>query len=336
MEYGIVKNGLVYIVIINWNGWRDTMQCIDSLRKLTYPLYRVVVIDNGSTDESVSKLQACVPYIDLIKTGKNLGFSGGNNVGIRWAIEQKASYVLLLNNDTVVAPDLLDAFVKVADTHPDVAAMAPKIYYFDQPDLLWFAGGKAHNRLDSPDHLGGGEKDKGQYDQVCDTPFINGCAFFARTKTIADIGLLDERYFYMFEDTDWTMRFLQAGYRCLYVPQARLWHKAHGATGGERTPCWCYFYERNRLLWLKTHFSKIGLGTVLRSVLISVAREIGIPINMRRPHIRLGRCWRGCLNGIAMLIGVVDYLRGYCGECPPYVRCLGRGFLSRNKKINIF
>lgn len=346
----IKENGLVYIVIVNWNGWRDTIECIDSLRKLTYSKYRVVVVDNGSTDESISELQT-YPYINLITTGKNLGFSGGNNVGIRWAMEQEVEFILLLNNDTVVAPDLLDAFVEVANRHPHVGAMAAKIYYFDQPEVLWFAGGKVTNHLDCPGHLGGGEKDQGQYDQICDTLFINGSAFFARAKAISDVGLLDERYFYTFEDADWTMRFLQAGYRCLYVPQAKIWHKAHRATGG-RTPCWWYYYERSRLLWLRTHFPEISLGTALKSSLVSIALEVLASVRTCKRRItsrpcgrfsaeehkfiflqpvsisRLGRwlnSWRRWVTKwVAILTGIVDYLRGHYGECPLFVRRLYR------------
>lgn len=312
---------LVYIILVNWNGWKDTIECINSLKKLSYSNFKVIVIDNGSRDESRVRLKKYSSFIKLIHLDKNYGFSYANNVGIRWAIKNNAKYVLLLNNDTVVSPDLVEVLVKTMHKYTRVGALGVKVYYYNQPDVLWFAGSYIDRYGEFPTHIGLGEKDKGQYDKICDIPFINGSAFFAKVEAVSKIGLLDERYFYMYEDADWTSRFLKAKYRCLYVPVAKIWHKVHRATYG-RTPSWWYFEARNRLLWTKLNFPEKKLFNKIKPYLFSIIGSIWIPITTRHPRYWFKLCRKGFANWLAEIFGIIDFLRGYYGECPNFVRKL--------------
>ena len=170
----------VAIIVLNWNGRDDTIACMYSLQKLTYKRYQLIVVDNGSSDDSVSAIRAEFPSVHVIETGANLGFAEGNNVGIRHALDQGANYVLLLNNDTEVDEHLVDALVDAAESNADGGIFGPKIYYYAHPSMIWSAGGAWDNDKKHFDQRGDGEIDKGQYDLLVPTEFVIGCAMFIR------------------------------------------------------------------------------------------------------------------------------------------------------------
>ncbi|HWR41101.1 MAG TPA: glycosyltransferase family 2 protein [Patescibacteria group bacterium] len=300
-----MKHPLIGIVVLNWNGWQDTCECLKSLAALQYPNTAVVLVDNGSTDHSPEEMMACLrPEVAFIAAGINRGFSAGNNLGISYLMERGAEYILLLNNDTVVAPDLLDAFLKVAAAEPQAGALAAKIYYYDSPDVFWFAGAKSPTPWMAPMHIGQGEQDRGQYDQVSAISSVNGCAFFVRTAMIRQIGPLDERYFLKYEDVDWSLRIQAGGWQTLFVPGARVWHKVSRASGGV-TPLWWYFDERSRLLWQKLHFPELSWSARYGRLL----REIWLELYTGQ--------WKKWRIWLARLWGVIDFWRGCTGNCPP-------------------
>jgi len=215
----------VVIIILNWNGKNDTSECLDSLNAITYQNYEIIVVDNGSTDGSQQHFKDKYPGIFLIETGQNLGFTGGNNRGITAALQKNADYVLLLNNDTIVDRLFLEELVYAAESREDVGILNPKIYYYDQPRLLWYAGGNLSLLQGLPRHFGFQEIDSGQYDKMKEVNFITGCAFLIKRKVIENIGLLDEKFFCYSEDADWSIRAIKAGYKGLYVPSSMIWHK---------------------------------------------------------------------------------------------------------------
>ena len=135
-----MKNPEIFIVILNWNGKSDTLVCLTSLQSLQYSQYKIIIIDNGSTDDSVHEIRALYPEMTVIETGQNLGYAEGNNVGIRYALEQDAEFILLLNNDTTVAPDLLDQLVNAATQNSNAGVFGATLFYMDKPDTVWFAG----------------------------------------------------------------------------------------------------------------------------------------------------------------------------------------------------
>jgi GT2 family glycosyltransferase len=315
------NNSLIYIIIVNWNGWKDTIECINSIKQLAYTNYRIIIIDNYSTDESLKQLSVLKSDIKLMELEKNMGFAGANNLGIQYAVKNKAEYILLLNNDTIISSGLLTEFVNIMNKYPNAGALAAKVYYYDNPKKIWFAGGKIRKESEFPIHLGFDETDTGQFNTIVDTPFINGSAFFIRADIIKKVGLLDERYFYMYEDADWTTRILNAGYKCLFVPKAIIWHKVHRSTNG-RSALWWYYDARNSLLWSKKFFPKKTTFTIILPIITSLFEDYIHIIVIQPPKLWIENWKKVTVNWIAKLYGIIDYFRGQIGECPDFINKL--------------
>jgi GT2 family glycosyltransferase len=251
----------VAVIIINWNGWKDTLDCLSSLKKIStaYAEISVIVVDNGSTNESVPVIRKKFPSVTVLETGKNLGFTGGNNAGIRYAMSHGSDFVWLLNNDTVVDPGVL-SFVSTFDD-PSVGIAGSKIYFVpgrefhhdrykedERGKVIWYAGGKIDWNNMYASHRGVDEVDRGQYDKITETPFVTGCSMIIRREVIAKIGLLDDRYYLYLEDLDYCLRAVRAGYKLLYVPSSVLWHVNAGSSSRPGNPLHEYYLTRNRLL----------------------------------------------------------------------------------------
>ena len=241
-------NKLVYILILNWNGGRDTIECVESCLRLMYDNYHVLVIDNGSEDDSLARLRERFPYLEMIQNGENLGFAGGNNAGIRHALARGADYLWLLNNDTVVEPETLSELVKAAEDATSPGIVGSKIYYYDRPDHVWFAGGWIDYRSGSTGHLGEGCPDGAEFSQVADVDYITGCSLMIRRSVVQEVGMMDERFFLLYEETDWNERVRRRGHRILYIPSSRVWHKVSSSIGFQ-SPRYCYYLVRNSLLF---------------------------------------------------------------------------------------
>lgn len=225
----------VYIIVLNWNGLPDTLACLRSLSNIRYENYRVCVVDNASTDASVATIRSEFPQVEIIENERNLRFAEGNNVGIRHALAQGAVYVLLLNNDTTVDPGLLQALVPAAEAETEVGMVGPKIYYFDQPDLIWSAGGEISFWKGKIHHRGLRQKDSEKFDRVAEVDYLTACALLVKRAVIERVGLLDPEYYIYVEDADWCERARRAGFKLLYVPGARVWHKVSASSGGGMT-----------------------------------------------------------------------------------------------------
>jgi GT2 family glycosyltransferase len=223
---------LVYVIVLSWNGKNDTLECLASLRQLTYPNARIVVVDNASSDGTGDALRSAFPNIELIVNNSNLRFAGGNNVGIRRALERGAEYVLMLNNDTVVDPKFLSRLVEAAQSNKQIGIVGPKICYFDDPRRIWFAGGLIKWWRGRVAHIGIREVDNGGYDATTEVDYITGCCMLIKREVIETIGMLDERYYIYGEDVDLCIRASQSGYESLYVPSSRVWHKLSASTKG--------------------------------------------------------------------------------------------------------
>jgi GT2 family glycosyltransferase len=241
-----------YIIILNWNGWQDTIECVESCLKLTYPNFRILIVDNGSTDGSESILRERFPSIDLIQSGKNLGFAGGNNAGIRHVLEQGADYIWLLNNDTIVDPSALNELVRVAQSDAEIGIVGSKIYYYDSPNIIWFAGGWLRNWSGTGGNIGQLKEDDEQYNAVTEVDFITGCSLLIKREVVAKIGLMDEHFFLIFEEVDWNQRVKEQGYKILYVPSSKVWHKVSASIGLD-SPAVYYYLSRNSLLFTRKH-----------------------------------------------------------------------------------
>jgi GT2 family glycosyltransferase len=247
---------LVFIIILNWNGKKDTIECLHSLEKVTYPNKKIIVVDNASSDGSVEEIQRLFSEVEVIVNDTNLRFAGGNNVGIKRAIEQGAEYILLLNNDTIVEIDFLSRLVEEAQKNEKIGMVGPKIYYYSDPKRLWYAGGKIILWKGLIAHIGVHEIDEGQYDSIKETAYITGCCILVKRSVIETVGLLDESYYIYGEDADWCVRVARAGFKLIYVPSALIWHKLSVASGGHFSwfKNWNKLKSQLRLLWRYAKF----------------------------------------------------------------------------------
>jgi GT2 family glycosyltransferase len=237
---------LVFIIVLNWNGKDDTLECLSSLQKLDYPNFETVVVDNGSVDGSEEAIRASFPSVCFIQTGRNLGYAGGNNVGIKHALSHGADYVWLLNNDTTVDPMALTALVETAQADPRIAFVGSKIFFYDKPNMIWCAGGTIDLAEGGrTDHPGMGQEDHGQFDSISDVGYVTGCSLLASRAAIEAVGFLPEEYFLYFEETDWSLAAQRKGYRTVMAPASLVWHKY--AEVGDYKNRFIYYSFRNRI-----------------------------------------------------------------------------------------
>ncbi|AFK22063.1 glycosyltransferase family 2 protein [Pyrococcus sp. ST04] len=289
----------VSIIILNWNGWRDTIECLESVYRITYPNYDVIVVDNGSKDNSIEKIKEYAEgrievnskffeynpnnkpikvfeineddagkgrfnrllyekfdvdrRMILIKNKNNYGFAGGNNVGIKFALSVlNPDYVLLLNNDTVVDRYFLTELVKVAESDENTGIVGPKIYYYDyngRSDVINFTGADLVLWRGAEKRYGFRDIDKGQWDRIMSIDKIEGSCMLVREEVFKEVGLFDEKFFCYWEETDLCFRAKNKGYKIVYVPQARIWHKVSATSGGEINPFKIRLLIRNSLLF---------------------------------------------------------------------------------------
>ncbi len=243
-------NKKVAIILVNWNGKADTLACLKSLGEDQYPHKQIFVVDNDSADDSASALEAAYPEVTLIRAGRNLGFTGGNNLGIRQALDAGADYVFLLNNDTTVEPDAVSQLVRAAERRPEAGLLTPAIYYFDEPEKAWFVGSKLDLKraVAVHDNTHPVQRD----DPEREIPWASGCAMLLPAAVIKQAGGFDERYFLNWEDVDLSLRIRQAGGSIFLVPSARIYHKVGQSMTKTPGPA-CYYYTRNHLLLLRSH-----------------------------------------------------------------------------------
>lgn len=241
---------MVGIIILSWNRREDTLECLRSLSHIEYPSYRIFLVDNGSTDGTAEAVKELFPAVDIIQNGKNLGYAAGNNVGIREVLNLGIETVLLLNDDTVVDPHFLTILVESLYRSPDIGAVNPTIYYFDDPDIIWSAGGQINERTGIAHQRHFKEIDRGQLgSSERDVHYAIGAAILIKAEALEKVGMLDSEFFVYYEETDWCFRARAAGFRIVYVPTARIWHKvSRNMTQGHETLS--YYFCRNRLLFL--------------------------------------------------------------------------------------
>ena len=244
------------VILVNYNGKKYNTACIESLCAAHgVEEMRIVVVDNASQDGSVEILREQYggeESVELIVLDDNYGFSYANNVGIRRAEEWGADYVLLLNNDTEVEPDMFLRLGECAQRHPD-CMIVPKIYYSDDRKRIWSAGGSVSPVIRKVRHIGLNETDEGQYEREMEIGFATGCCLFIPISVIRRAGVLDERFFLYYEDTEYSFRLRKMGIAIYYCPQAVMYHKVGASTKGADSPLCAYYIARNWLLCNRLH-----------------------------------------------------------------------------------
>jgi len=296
-----VKQPLVFVVVLNWNGLADTMECLRSLSLLRYQNKRVVVVDNGSKEQEATMIETTLPEVTVIRNHENLGYVGGNNVGIRYALTQGADYVWLLNNDTTVAADCLTELIAAGEQHHRVGLLSPLIYGYAPPHEIQFAGSVLDRRLEEQCTLTSPKATEAanRFGPI----LVWGTALLLKRQVADVIGLLDERYFAYHEDIDYGLRAVAAGFEALVVPEASLYHKSGRSLGSEYSPVKEYLLVRNWYLLWTTYLSGWRRWTYPRRYLAWVLSRV--------LHFRQAR--KDTAADYA-LDGAWDALRGHWGS----------------------
>lgn len=225
----------VAAIVINFNGRDVTLQTLESLCRVDYRELEIIVVDNGSTDGSFEAVEKEFPGVCQVRREVNEGVAAGMNVGIACALEGDCDYLLILNNDIEVDPQMISELVTVGESERSVGCVGPKTYYYEDRERLWSAGGLLHFRESVTSERGMGEEDLGQYDKVQEVDYINGCAMLVKRAVMERVGLFDPAYFVGVEDADWCMRMKRKGYRCAYTPHAILFHMVSHTLGNYTT-----------------------------------------------------------------------------------------------------
>lgn len=222
----------VNIFVLNWNGRDLTLDCLASLEKVTYSNANVIVIDNGSTDDSVVSIKEQYPETDIIEFPTNLGFAGGNNAGFE-STANKADYTIFLNNDTIVDSNFVEPLINELETKSNTKQTAPKIYYADKPETIWFAGGIVNLWTGMIRHIGIRKKDSHDYSKNRVIDYATGCCVCMRTEEFESIGMFDESFPIYAEDVDLSLRFKKRGGSIVFIPESKVWHKVSASMGGQ-------------------------------------------------------------------------------------------------------
>ena len=290
----------VYIIILSWNNWPDLTECLESLKNNDYLNYRVVIVDN----DSKIKPKAPNQDIKIIYNNKNLGFSGGNNVGIEYALKNGADYVMPLNDDVIVDNKFLSKMIKVAESDKKIGMVGPKIYFFDKKDKLWFAGGSVNWLYNKGTMRGYNEIDKGQYDlpRIQEVDYLTGCCVLVKKEVIKKIGLFPEEYFGYYEDVDWSFAAKKAGYKTVFVPKSKIWHKG-SKSFIETSPSYIYYHVRNGLIFANKYAPLYIKFFIHLDVILRIIKQVfKIFIPSKRKWIK------------PILLGIKDFYLGRRGK----------------------
>jgi GT2 family glycosyltransferase len=263
---------LVYAITLNWNQREETIGCLQSLHQISYANLRLLLVDNASTDETVTAVAQHFSTIEVIVNECNLGFGGGFNVGLRLALAQGAEYILIINNDARLAPDALNQMLALAQ--PDVGMIAPKIYYASQPQRIWSLGGQRHPLTYEMTGDARGQLDTGQWERVLERDYFVGCIVLLSARMLREIGLFNEQFFLYYEDSDLSLRARQAGYRLLLCPQAYGWHKVSISSGGSDSPNERYWMGRSSVIFFRRHVTGLRWGIVFPYRIASAVKTV--------------------------------------------------------------
>lgn len=298
------------IVILNFNRQADTLSCLRSLRQSTraqnQPLSALIIVLNyGLPPEAGDELRAACPGVVVQTLAANQGYAGNNNVGIRMALERGAEWVMVLNEDTTLAPDCLDRMLAAGESSADVGIVGPMVYHYDEPTVIQSAGGVCDANWQFT-HVAMNETDSGQFAAPRDVQWVSGCAIMVRRALIEAVGMLDERFFMYWEETEWCMRAIRAGWRILHVPTAHLWHK--GVRRDYKPPPYVgYYMTRNRFLFLRKHGAPLHARLATWSAVLRTLLSYSIRPKWRMAkRLERGMIWRG----------LRDYVFGHWGEMP--------------------
>ena len=243
----------VCVLTAAWNQADRTIECLHSVNGQGYPSFTVVLVDNGSDDNTASRVAAEFPDVEIIHLSHNQGFAGGFNVGLRWAIDNRFPYILLINNDTILAPDCLAELVEFAESQPSAGFVTAKIYYASDRDRIWSVGGRIQPMTLEIVAKGDDQRDQGQWNQPTEIDFAPLCGVLLTDRVLKKVGLLDEQFFVYYEDMDFCHRVRQAGIGLWMVPTARIWHAVASSSGGRDSAVEKYWMAQGSGRYYRKH-----------------------------------------------------------------------------------
>jgi GT2 family glycosyltransferase len=293
---------LVFCIILNWNEYEETIECVKSIRESTHKNLNIVIVDNHSENESVEVLQKEFPDITILHNTHNAGYASGNNIGIQWALKNNTDYILVLNNDVIVDKNLIHEYLVAMQKDLNIGVVTGKMFYKDDPTRIYSGAGKIIWWRCSGVNRGsifGREK---RHNQHCTVNYVCGALFLARSEVFLSIGMLDEGYFMYFEDLEFSRR-INSRYSIVYTPKAIAYHKSGGGTRWFNYPeVYHYYQTRNRFKVFKNDPIYYRIYVVLFSIVITVAKSVVIFFSIFRDSAgtfnRLRALWRGLKDGI--------------------------------------
>jgi len=291
----------VIIVTLNWNGKEDTLECLASLNKINYPNFEIVVSDNGSIDGSIDAIRTQFQEVHLIQNGTNLGYAKGFNSGLEYAFMNGADYVLIINNDTRVDSNVLNALVQIAESDKNIGFVSGKVYFYDDPNKIQTVGRHNHPFFLTDKLVGYGEDDLGQYDQVKEYDFLDDVFLLVSKKAYEATGGYNPNFFLYYEETDWCARIRKAGFKIVYTPHAKIWHKLGRSTGGDKGPIYTYYITRNQILFIRRNSATKYFLRYLVYLAIISPRRVARWLKYKRFTL-ISAYFRGLGSGFVWLI----------------------------------
>ena len=277
------------VILVNYNGYSDTIDCINSIRGSSFAC-DIIVVDNNSSGDDIRLIKNSDKDVMCIQNKDNLGFAGGNNVGIQKALEAGYEYLIILNNDTVIDRDMISYLVREADSS---TISVPAMFYYDSIDEMWYGGGEINISTGNCEHK--------QYKTKRKCSFATGCCFCAKREIFEKVGLFDERFFMYFEDVEFSIKIQEKGLTIVYCPEAKLWHKVGKTAGNDSSPLSIYYNTRNRLNCVKEHaefFKKWAYYYSLTSRCMRMLQHL----------VKNRKTWKAYKNGI------IDHLNNKWGK----------------------
>jgi len=296
----------VVVLVLSYNGRVLLDDCLNSYLKNTYSNFELVVIDNGSTDGTEQFVKANFPVVQTIRLETNRGYSGGFNYGLEYAIKDKeADYVLVTNNDVIADKNLIFELVKVAEKDAMIGFVTGKVYFNEKKNnnnIIQTVGKLSHPINIVGEHIGTGEKDEGQYDNVEERDFIDDVFTLVNREVIEKTGGYDETFFLDFEEADWQLRSKKFGYKIFYTPYAKLWHKIGMSTGGRNSRLRTFYLKRNQIIFTKKHLTSNKFLLYLVTLLLFILpKQIINKISIAH-YNRITPLLRGTLSGLKYII----------------------------------
>jgi GT2 family glycosyltransferase len=289
---------LVSIITVNYNQLFYTLELLKSLQKLTYPNVEIIVVDNGSTENPETQLNTLYPQVRTVISKKNLGFAGGNNLGVEIST---GKYLLFLNNDTEVDPGFLEPLVNLFEANPQAGAASSKILYYNSGETIQYAGSTSINPFTGRNkRIGHGEKDHGQYNQLQETDVAHGAAMMVPKSVIQQVGMMPDFFFLYYEEIDWCESIKRSGYKIFYVPDSKVYHK-ESMSVGKKSTLKTYYMTRNRLLFMRRNTSGIKRVTGLLFFLVVALPKNVLSYLLKKELDHSRAFWKGCIWNLTHL-----------------------------------